>query len=205
MKKIICILLALSIAFAFAACNNGKDVENTTETQATTAAPAVKLEGTLEDITNKIIENTTTIETMLMGPMEVDLTNADTVKSFTGLDSADSIERAVFNEPMIGSIAFSMCLIDAKDGVDVEALKTQILEGVNYRKWVCVAAEKVLVANCGDTILMIMAMEEVVDDVYNAFNTVANGAASAPLTKAGEIQEEYPEGGLDLEGEVILG
>lgn len=191
MKKIICILLALSMMFAFAACGgNGETTETTTEP----AAEAVELTGTLEEIAAQIYANATTIEMMLMDPMEIDLADVEVAGSYIGVSSTDSIERAVFSEPMIGSIAYSMCLVKAKDGADVEALKNEILEGVNYRKWICVAAEKVLVTNCGNTIMMIMADENIVDDVYNAFNIVANGAASAPLTKAGEVQEEIPLG-----------
>ena len=192
MKKILCILLALSMVFAFAACGgNGETAETTTEV---TEAPAAELTGTLEEIAANIYANTTTIEMMLMDPTEIDLVEPGVATSFIGVESTDAIERAVFSEPMIGSIPYSMCLVKAKDGTDVEALKNEILEGVNYRKWVCVAAEKVLVTNCGNTIMMIMAAEVIVDDVYNAFNIVANGAASAPITKAGEVQEELPMG-----------
>ncbi|MBQ3007705.1 MAG: hypothetical protein IJD78_09110 [Clostridia bacterium] len=192
MKKIICILLALSMVFAFAACGGNGETPDSGET--ITQAPAVELTGTLEEITAQIYSNATTLEMMLMDPMEIDLADIEVAGSFIGVSSTDSIERAVYSEPMIGSIAYSMCLVKAKEGADVEALKNEILEGVNYRKWICVAAEKVLVTNCGNTIMMIMAAENIVDDVYNAFNIVANGAASAPLTKAGEVQEEIPYG-----------
>ena len=191
MKKIICILLALSMVFAFAACGgNGENTDTTTEAPAA----AAELTGTLEEIAANVYSNATTIEMMLMDPTEIDLADVDTANYYLGVASTDAIERAVFSEPMIGSIAYSMCLVKAKADADVEALKNEILEGVNYRKWMCVAAEKILVTNCGSTIMMIMAAENIVDDVYNAFNIVANGAASAPLTRAGEVQEEIPFG-----------
>lgn len=189
MKKIICLILAISFAFTLAACTNngGENADNTT----TAAAPA-ELTGTLEEIADQIYANVTTIETAMGPAMEIDLADVDSANYYLGVASTDSIERAVFSEPMIGSIAYSMCLVTAKDGADVEALKNEILEGVNYRKWLCVAAEKIAVVNCGNTIMMVMAQEEIVDDVCNAFATVSNNTASAPLTRAGEVQEDIP-------------
>lgn len=190
MKKILCLIIALSLVFSLAACSGSNGGENDT----TTAAP-VELTGTLEEIADRIYANATTIE-MAMGPAtEIDLADIDTAAYYLGVASVDSIERAVFSEPMIGSIAYSMCLVKAKEGADVEALKNEILEGVNYRKWLCVAAEKIAVVNCGNTIMMVMAAEEIVDDVCNAFAAVSNNTASAPLTRAGEVQEEIPEDG----------
>lgn len=187
MKKIICLVLAMVMALSFAACNS---------------AP-VELTGTLEEISDSIYANATAIE-MAMGPaMEIDLADADAANYYLGVASTDSIERAVFSEPMIGSIAYSMCLVKAKADADIEALKAEILDGVNYRKWICVAAEKIAVVNCGSTIMMVMSTEEMVDDVCNAFSAVAQAAGAEtaePLTKAGEVQEEIPEGGIaDME------
>ncbi len=197
MKKILCVILALSMLFAFVACTKGGTTPNEPET-------VENLTGTLEEIAAQIYSNVTTIEMMLMDPMEIDLADADTAKGFLGVASTESIERAVFSEPMIGSIAYSMCLVKVKEGADIDALKNEILEGVNFRKWVCVAAEKIAVVNCGDTIMMVMATEEIVDDVCNAFATVSNGNASAPLTKVGEIQEEYVEGDVPMDDDVVI-
>ncbi len=196
MKKIIAIILALAAILSFAACGNNADNETTTQAPETTQAPATELAGTLEEITEQIIEKTTTIEMMLAPATEVDFSDVEVAKTFIGVDPTDKIERAVFKEPMIGSIAFSLCLIDAKDGVDIEALKQEILDGVNFRKWICVAAEKVLVTNCGDKIMMVMSTQEIVDDVYNAFNAIAENTASKPITKDGEIMEEPPADGV---------
>ena len=193
MKKIIAILLALAAILSLAACGGNTPAEDET----TTNAPAVQLEGTLEEISNKILENATTIEMMLAPPTPVDFADVEAAKYYIGVDPTDKVDSAVFTEPMIGSIPFSMVLIDAKDGVDIESLKNEVLESINLRKWVCVSAEKAIVSNCGDKILMIMSTEVIADDVYAAFNTVASGAASPALTRAGEVAEEPPVDGGD--------
>ncbi len=191
MKKLLCILLAFSMLFAFAACG-GKDVEENNPLN-------VNLTGTLEEIAAQIYAGTSTIEMMLMDPTEMDLADVDSANYYLGVASTESIERAVFSEPMIGSIPYSMCLVKVKEGADIDALKAEILEGVNYRKWMCVAAEKVSVVSCGDTIMMVMAQEEIVDDVCASFAAVAasqGGEVGAPLEKAGEVQEDIPADGV---------
>lgn len=190
MKKILAILLAASMLLAFAACSgNGETTDGTTAAE-TTSAPTASLSGTLEEIADKVYENTKDFEISMMPATEIDLADADVVNYYLGVASADSIERAVYSEPMIGSIAYSMCLVKVKDGADKEALKQEILNGVNYRKWVCVAAEKILVADCGDVIMMVMSSESNVENIYNAFSAICEGGASEPMTKDGEIQEE---------------
>lgn len=215
MKKVIAILLALVSILSLAACGNDAAKEEAPSVSETTTAPAALLEGTLEEISSDILAKTTTIEMSLDVPTEIDLSDADVAKYYIGIDPADKVERATFTEPIIGAQPFSMCLIKAKEGADVEALKNEILEGIDMRKWVCVSTEKALVSNCGDTILMVMASEEIVDDVYNAFTSVTSGNASPAITKAGEVNEETPvDGEADInapaampeEGEgIILG
>ena len=146
MKKILALVLSVVMMLSFAACGSTPE-----------EVPAVQLEGTLEEISGKIIENTTTIEMMLGEAMAIDLADVDASTYYFGVDPTGKIENAVFTEPMIGSIPFSMCIIEGAEGAKIEDLKNEILEGVNYRKWVCVAAEKVLVSSCGNKILMIIS------------------------------------------------
>lgn len=194
MKKLLAIILALATILSLAACSAKKDPE-VNKPEETTAAPAVQLEGTLEEIANKVIENTTTIEMMLMPPTAVDFSDVEAAKYYIGVDPTEKVDSAVFVDPMIGSIPFSMAVIKAKEGVDVEALKNEVLEGIDLRKWVCVSAEKAIVSNCGNTIIMVMSTEVIADDVYNAFNIVASGNASPAITRAGEVNEEPPVDG----------
>lgn len=185
MKKILCLVLAFAMALSLAACGGNTEPE----------APAFALTGTLEEIAEKIYANETLTDEMAIAPaMEIALDDVDGLTYNLGVASADSIERAVISEPMIGSIPYSLALVKAKEGADIEALKTEILNGVNYRKWLCVAAEKIAVVNCGDVIMMIMASEEIVDGILAAFSTVCEGNVSATLTRAGEVQEDIPFG-----------
>lgn len=185
MKKFLCLILALAMALSLAACGGNTEPE----------APAFELTGTLEEIADKIYANETATDEMAIAPaMEITLDDIDGLTYNLGVTSADAIERAVISEPMISSIAYSLALVKAKEGADIDALKNEILEGVNYRKWLCVAAEKIAVVNCGDIILMIMSSEEIVDAVLAAFSTVCEGNATEPLTKAGEVQEDLPFG-----------
>lgn len=194
MKKILAIVLALVTVLSLAACGAQVDPE-TNAPEETTAAAVAELEGTLEEIANKVIENTSTIEMALMPPTPVDFSDVEAAKYYIGVDPTEKVDSAVFVDPMIGSIPFSMAVIKAKDGADVEALKDEISKGINLRKWICVSAEKAVIANCGNTIIMVMSTVTIADDVYNAFNIVASGNASQPLVVEGEINEMPPVDG----------
>ena len=185
MKKILCLVLAFAMALSLAACGGNTEPE----------VPAFELTGTLEEIVDKIYENATTTDEMAIMPAtEIALDDVDGLTYNLGVASADAIERAVISEPMIGSIAYSLAIVKAKEGTDIEALKNEILGGVNYRKWLCVAAEKIAVASCGNVIMMVMASEEIVDSIVSAFTTVCEGNVSDVLTRAGEVQEDLPFG-----------
>ena len=186
MKKILCLVLAFAMALSLAACGAGNNEEPVT---------SFALIGTLEEISESIYANeTVTDEISIMPATEIALDDIDGLTYNLGVASADAIERAVISEPMIGSIAYSLALVKVKEGADIEALKNEILNGVNYRKWLCVAAEKIAVVNCGDVILMVMATEEIVDGITAAFSTVCKGYVSEVLTRAGEVQEDIPYG-----------
>lgn len=190
MKKIIAFLLAAAVLASFAGCSKTPSGDETTAPAPETTAAQASLTGTLEEINDKIYEKTTKVEMMLAPAAEIEITNADSLKYYLGISSADSIERATFSEPMISSIAYSMCLVKVKEGADVEKLKSDILSGVDYRKWICVAAEKLVAASCGDVVMFVMGSEEIADDVYNAFNEVCGGAASAAMTQQGELVDD---------------
>lgn len=82
----------------------------------------------------------------------------ETAEYYLGLKDLSQAEEAVASEAAIGSIPHSVCLVRAKDGVDVEALKEEIRTSVNPRKWICVGVERadIVMASQGNLILMVI-------------------------------------------------
>ena len=70
-----------------------------------------------------------------------------------------------------GSIAHSVVLVRLKDGSDVEKVKTTIKEKVDPRKWICVAAENVVVKSKGNLVILIM-VNDGLEELEEGFNNL---------------------------------
>lgn len=137
-----------------------KPEENTPSTEPETApeqsAPSTGAAVSNEDmmaLIDKIYEKVP-VEFML-GSMEVDIADADALKMFTGLADASKINGAVVSEAMIGSIAYSMVLVNVKDAADAQSVAEQMRDGIDQRKWICVTADDLSVA-ASDTVVMLV-------------------------------------------------
>ena len=158
MKKMIAMLLALTLVFGLAACGGN----NVPATEAPTEAPteaAKHVEGTMEELVNKVMEKQP-VEFM-GGLMPVDLSDTSedglwAIKSFTGLDSAEQISDVAVFEPMMGSIPFSLVMVRANEGADVKAVAEGMKTNIDQRKWICVEADDLQVVSFGDVVMLIM-------------------------------------------------
>ena len=172
MKRLICVVLALTLMLSMAACGGSKPAE-------TTGSADTNLEGTVEELLNRIIEKQ---------PVEfdgevtaIDLTDTSEegkwlFESTTGLtDPVQLTEAAVF-EPLMGSLAFSMVMVRTADGIVPENIAQAMKSGINPRKWVCVEADDLLVAGCGNVVMLIMLSadtELTAQKFLDAFRSVA--------------------------------
>ena len=173
MKKFICLCLTLTMALSLAACGKKAPAETT--------APAASVEGTMEELVNKIIDNRP-VE-FSGGSIVIDL--ADTsedgqwiVKSYTGLEDASVLTDAAAYEPMMSSIAFSLVTVRVAPGADSKAVAESMKSGVDPRKWICVEADDLLVAGCGDVVMLIMVSTTggmTAQSFVDAFQTVVGG------------------------------
>lgn len=171
MKKLICALLALSLILAMAACGGSKPEETT--------APAANIEGTMEELLNKVIEQRPVEFAGGVYPIDLTDTSEDgkwAVKSFTGLEDASQLTEAAAYEPMIGSIPFSMVMVRTAEGADPKAVAEAMKSGVDPRKWICVEADDMKVAGCGDVVMLIMVSTSgdlTAQSFVDAFQSVA--------------------------------
>ena len=171
MKKLICALLALSLALAMTACGGQQPTETT--------APAANIEGTMEELLNKVIEQRP-VE-FAGGVIPIDLTDTSeeglwAIKSYTGLDDASQLSEAAAFEPMMGSLAFSMVMARTAEGVDARTVAEAMKAGVDPRKWICVEADDVKTAGIGNVVMLIMVSttgDMTAQSFVDAFQSVA--------------------------------
>lgn len=179
MKKILTVFLAALMILSFAACGTTPADDQ----QEGSSNP--NYEDTLAALVAAIYEKKP-LEMMVSQAIEIDIADADALRYYLGLESADGITEAVFSEAMTGSQAYSLCLARLGEGADVDAIKNGILNGVDTQKWICVGADQLIVGNCGDVVIMVMADSQLsptlAEEIYGAFVEIT-GATGDKLTK----------------------
>lgn len=147
----------------------------------------------VEDLTalvDKIYEGIE-IEMPMVMSQALEVTDAETVQAFTGLENGNDLEYLVASEPLMSSQAYSLVLAKVKDGVNSETVAKTMNENINSRKWICVSAEKVYTTSSGNVVCLVMSSEEIAKPVYESFKTLAGGIGQE--FEKTEEQVELPE------------
>ena len=174
-KRIMSIMMVGILAFSLTAC--GKAASN-----AASKGP----EGELSEIIDQIYEQKNT--ELALETTKLDLTDAETLKYNTGLSDASLVKEAAVSEALISSQAYSLALVRVKDSKDSKTVAKDMLDGINQSKWICVSADDLKVAGCGDVVLLVMVASNMSDTVtaeqiVDAFKTVSNGKLDFTLEK----------------------
>ena len=105
------------------------------------------------------------VDVMMLETTAIDLTDTDWYPYQTGLDAEQiaKVDAAVLSEPGVGSQAYSLVLVRLKDADNDQEIADAMMDGINMRKWVCVAADKARVVTFDDKVLFVMADSELVD------------------------------------------
>ncbi len=126
-----------------------------------------ELDLTVNEVIDKVMEGLEDNSPMVSNT-EVTKEN---MEYYLGTDTID-IEEGIASEPVMSSIAHSVVVIKVADGTDINAVKDKIKENVNPQKWVCVEAEKVIVENKGNIIILIMSNNDLATKIQENFNNL---------------------------------
>lgn len=124
--------------------------------------------GSLEDVMDRLYDG---ISDLAMPSVEYTRITDETANFYLGLSNLDGISEALAAEPMISSVAHSICLVRVKDGTDADNMMETIRTSVNPHKWICVGvdSENVKVARQGNLIILVMD-NEVSQQVIDRFH-----------------------------------
>lgn len=184
MKKVFALFCAAALAASLVAC--GSESSSPASTPAPTPeptpavtpdpnAPDAELSGLVDSI---YAEYEVPIMTVVTA---VDVNDSTWIKPYTGLDDGSQLDAAVVSESAIGSQAYSLVLVRVADGVDAAQVADQMAAGIDPRKWVCVAADDIMVGSAGNIAMLVMVDSQLdisAQSIADAFVKVEGDGAS---------------------------
>lgn len=181
---IVLIVLAVIIGIAVKSNNNGN----------------IKIESTanMKNLIDSIYKNAN-VELPSLETNEIDMSDNDTVSTYTGSQDNSNIESIVVSEPLISSQAYSLVVMKLKNSADVEKVKQNIYDNVNMSKWICVSAEKLYITNYNNIVFYVMSDEDWAQPVYTAFKAYVNNKNGSELEKSENLDYELPDEMLVVE------
>ena len=154
---------------------------------------------TNEDITKMIksIYKNSKLELPELETETIDINNSDDLLSYTGLKSNENVESVIVSLPQMNAIPYNLAVVKVKDGANIEAMKEEMLNNINMRRWVCVNADKLYITNNGNVIFLIMANEEDAKPIYEEFKKYVNNNIGK------ELEKTYEEEDIELPDEIL--
>ncbi len=176
MKKVIAILMAVVMLFAFAACSkNPTTEENTTEENAVNTPVEETSEAA---VSGDSVAQTLAAEFKTLAATETDaqkiadaLAASDAVSAIgaatmpvdpgflTGFDNAEikGFDTGVMFAPMIGTIPFVGYVFALADGTDADAFVKTLEDNANLRWNICTQADEMVAVAEGNIVMFVMA------------------------------------------------
>lgn len=179
MKKCFIAFIGIAMLMSLTACGGPPASPDISPDVSATISPSASPENTpseppadsggqsLEDLMSSILENVPD----LPAQYDTEIT-AENFTSYLFIDPVNGAE-GLASDAMIGSIAHSVCLLRVPEGADAAAIAKSIEQNADPRKWICVEAEKTIVRQKGNLILLVMSFEADADAIAANFGEKA--------------------------------
>lgn len=214
MKRIILLVLALTLVLSFVACGEKKDeTPNTPDTENTDNGENKPEEKTWGDASCKDIINTviSQLDIQIMMPVLQDITPEENIMSplcpdgETGEGGIDFADGAIYM-PMITSQRFDMAVLRVKEGTDVDAYIKDLETRNANEQWMCATPpDYVKVVALGDVVLYLSIDKSLTDGdaIVNAFLNPIPVVKVEDEIIEDEIIEDETVDGETVDGEEI--
>ncbi len=212
MKKLAITLTALTLALALAACGSTAGSSSSTassgaastsssasssassESSSTAAVATSDLTSLMDALFSGIAEDQMP---MLMpqedGSKYAPLTEENSEYN-TGV-ALSAYKEGICAEAAMSAQAHSICLLKANSAEEAAKLAEDVAANANPNKWICVSAERTIVAYSGDTVLLAMSFNDLAQTVLDNF-TAQFGAENVTVVKDETGADmAMPEGG----------
>ena len=144
----------------------------------------IKTARDIKHMINSIYKGVDLLET---DTKEINVSNKEEVEAYTGLTSNKDVELLVVSEPLMNAQAYSLVVLKAKDGADIEKMKLEMKENIDMDKWICVSASNLYITNNGNLIFMVMSSDDWAKPVYDNFKKYVNNNIGKELEKTNNM------------------
>ena len=145
-------------------------------------------EGPLPDVIEKIYTKKDMGEIALATITQdmMDFTDPEVLKMYTGTDDTSAIKEIAVSEAMVGAIPYSLVLARVNDESKATEIAQTMFDNIDTRKWLCVEADDLKVAVCGDTVMLIMIGSQYAEtatsqEIVDAFESVCGGSLTTVI------------------------
>jgi len=203
MKKLLTFLLVATLGLALTGCfgRNSDDPNGDNNGGTNNGAENNYGQGSDELIALINAAYADVIDLPITETTAMDLNDPEMIEFVTGLTDLSNVSAVVRSDALMMTTPFTIALIQVNTDANIEAMKQEILNNIDLWKWICVAADVGYVTNFGNTIILIMAEQDLADQVYEGFRNASNSNLGTRLEKINDITDGPGGGMLDL-GEI---
>ena len=177
MKKIVALLLAMTLALSLTACGGGKTAETTKDdTEGKTAVDILNDVWASYEEDEKFAIAGGDYETMVQdAPGTVNVSDGETLNALLGFpaESAGLIDDGASMMHMMNQNTFTAGVYHVTSADDVQAVADAVKENIMNRQWMCGFPDDLVVYSVGTNyVVAVFGAEDIVDNFEDALETV---------------------------------